>query len=133
MSLAILICVFLAGLVVGIPVAVTLGLASMAYLLSAGLPLVSSLTGELERLLEDHGCGVTYTEGAAESLVTALIDLFDHRARLETMAANASALYQERFTAERIYSELCGYLEDLASGIPSSRRDAVSFSINRGT
>jgi tripartite ATP-independent transporter DctM subunit len=40
MSLAILIAVFIAGLVVGIPVAVTLGLASMAYLLSAGMPLV---------------------------------------------------------------------------------------------
>ncbi|HKJ61518.1 MAG TPA: TRAP transporter large permease subunit, partial [Hyphomicrobiales bacterium] len=40
MSLAILIVIFVAGLVVGIPVAVTLGLASMAYVLSAGLPLV---------------------------------------------------------------------------------------------
>ena len=40
MSLAILIGVFIAGLVIGIPVAVTLGLASMAYLLSAGIPLV---------------------------------------------------------------------------------------------
>ncbi len=40
MSLAILIVVFIAGLVIGIPVAVTLGLASMAYLLSAGMPLV---------------------------------------------------------------------------------------------
>ena len=40
MSLAILIAVFIAGLLVGIPVALTLGLASMAYLLSAGMPLV---------------------------------------------------------------------------------------------
>lgn len=40
MSLAILIAVFIGGLVVGIPVAVTLGLSSMAYLLSAGMPLV---------------------------------------------------------------------------------------------
>ncbi|MCR4264630.1 TRAP transporter large permease [Nitratireductor sp. ZSWI3] len=40
MNLAILIGVFLGGLAVGIPVAVTLGLASMAYLLAAGIPLV---------------------------------------------------------------------------------------------
>ena len=40
MNLAILISVFVAGLAVGIPVAVTLGLASAAYLLSAGIPLV---------------------------------------------------------------------------------------------
>ena len=40
MNLAILIGVFIAGLAVGVPVAVTLGLASLAYLLSAGIPLV---------------------------------------------------------------------------------------------
>jgi C4-dicarboxylate transporter DctM subunit len=40
MSLAILIGTFLLGLAAGVPVAVTLGLASMAYLVSAGIPLV---------------------------------------------------------------------------------------------
>ena len=40
MSLILLIAVFVGALAVGIPVAVTLGLASMAYLLSAGIPLV---------------------------------------------------------------------------------------------
>ncbi|MEO4044806.1 TRAP transporter large permease [Hoeflea sp. CAU 1731] len=40
MSLALLIGVFAGGLVFGIPVAVTLGLASASYLLSAGIPLV---------------------------------------------------------------------------------------------
>lgn len=40
MSLAILIGVFAGGLVLGIPVAVTLGLASLFYLLAEGMPLV---------------------------------------------------------------------------------------------
>jgi len=40
MSLAILIGVFVIGLAIGIPVAVTLGVASVGYLLSAGIPLV---------------------------------------------------------------------------------------------
>ncbi|MCQ8781526.1 TRAP transporter large permease [Mangrovibrevibacter kandeliae] len=39
MNLAILLGVFAGGLVVGVPVAVTLGLASLAYILAAGLPL----------------------------------------------------------------------------------------------
>jgi len=39
-SLAILIGVFVAGLALGIPVAVTLGLASLFYLLAEGMPLV---------------------------------------------------------------------------------------------
>jgi C4-dicarboxylate transporter, DctM subunit len=41
MGLAILIGVFVLGLVIGVPVAITLGLASLAYLLLEGIPLVS--------------------------------------------------------------------------------------------
>ncbi len=41
MGLTILIGVFILGLVIGVPVAVTLGLASAAYLLFEGIPLVS--------------------------------------------------------------------------------------------
>ncbi|QLF71499.1 TRAP transporter large permease (plasmid) [Peteryoungia desertarenae] len=40
MSLSLLVLVFLGGLAAGLPVAVTLGLASVTYLLSAGIPLV---------------------------------------------------------------------------------------------
>jgi C4-dicarboxylate transporter, DctM subunit len=40
MGLAVLVGVFVLGLVVGIPVAITLGLASVAYLLLEGIPLV---------------------------------------------------------------------------------------------
>jgi tripartite ATP-independent transporter DctM subunit len=40
MNLAILIGVFLLGLAAGIPVAITLGLSSLAYLLAAGIPVV---------------------------------------------------------------------------------------------
>jgi C4-dicarboxylate transporter, DctM subunit len=40
MSLAILGLTFLGGLLIGMPVAITLGLSSMAYLLSQGIPLV---------------------------------------------------------------------------------------------
>ncbi|MDO4642645.1 MAG: TRAP transporter large permease [Cardiobacteriaceae bacterium] len=40
MSLFLLTVVFLVGLAIGIPVAITLGVASLAYILSAGIPLV---------------------------------------------------------------------------------------------
>lgn len=41
MGLALLLGLFVLGLVLGIPVAITLGIASMAYLLEAGIPLVT--------------------------------------------------------------------------------------------
>jgi len=40
MNLAILLCTFVGGLVLGLPVAVTLGISSFCYLLAAGIPLV---------------------------------------------------------------------------------------------
>ena len=40
MDVAILIGVFIAGLVIGLPVAITLGVSSAAYLLFSGIPLV---------------------------------------------------------------------------------------------
>lgn len=40
MGLALLLCIFVIGLMIGLPVAVTLGLSSMAYLLFADIPLV---------------------------------------------------------------------------------------------
>ncbi len=41
MGLTVLIVVFVAGLIIGVPVAVTLGLSSLCYLLIAGIPLVA--------------------------------------------------------------------------------------------
>jgi C4-dicarboxylate transporter, DctM subunit len=41
MDLALLLLTFLAGLVIGLPVAVTLGVSSMVYLVAAGIPLVT--------------------------------------------------------------------------------------------
>ena len=40
MSLFLLTVVFLLGLAIGVPVAITLGVASLAYILSSGIPLV---------------------------------------------------------------------------------------------
>ena len=41
MGLTVLIVIFIGGLIIGVPVAVTLGLSSLCYLLIAGIPLVA--------------------------------------------------------------------------------------------
>lgn len=90
--------------------------------LSAGLPVVSCLKGELEKLLDASGCGVNYSESCPEGLAAALAGLHDDRARLEAMAGNALRLYRERFMAEKVYSEMGVYLEDLARQSPRGNR-----------
>lgn len=82
--------------------------------LSAGLPIVSSLQGVLKELLAAHQCGVTYAEGDSEELASVLMRLYDDPDRLQSMSQRASALFQERFVAEKVYGDMISYLESMA-------------------
>lgn len=94
--------------------------------LSAGLPIVSGLQGELARLLREHDCGVNYSNGNATQLADILSDLASQPERLRTMSRNASALYQHQFVADRVYSEMADHLEHIADHrAPSSVRDTA--------
>jgi len=81
---------------------------------SAGLPVISSLSGYLKEVLESNDCGVTYRHRDVDSLVRALIALYDDRTRLRAMSENAYALYRRRFVAETVYKEMMEYLERVA-------------------
>jgi len=78
--------------------------------LSAGLPIVSSLSGVLARLLMENHCGVTYEEGRPDSLAAALMRLYDDRDALGDMSRNARSLYERSFVAERVYGEMIRHL-----------------------
>lgn len=88
--------------------------------LSAGLPVVSSLQGELAELLAINECGLTYRNGSADDLVRVLADCYDHPTKLAKMAENAARLYQSRFVAETIYGQMGDYLNQVACRIKQS-------------
>lgn len=99
---------------------------SIEYL-SAGLPVVYCLNGVLHELLENNDCGVKYVEGDADSLVDVLEGVCDSKDRLNEMAKKSFELYQTKFTAERVYTDMTQYLEVLAGQGSSShhrREDA---------
>ncbi len=85
-----------------------------AEYMSAGLPIVSSLKGELQKLLSNYDCGVTYENGNIDELVSILCELYNNPNRLKSMSKNAYALYKEKFVAEKIYNEMSSYLEKVA-------------------
>ena len=87
--------------------------------LSGGLPIVSSLKGVLQELLADNGCGITYENGDVDGFVSAVTRLHDDAALLRSMSRNARRLFNARFTAEKVYGDLVGYLEELASACSS--------------
>jgi glycosyltransferase involved in cell wall biosynthesis len=78
--------------------------------LSAGLPVVSSLSGVLANLISENRCGITYKAESPDSLAEALVRLYDDRDALEVMSRNALALYQRSFVAERVYGQMIGHL-----------------------
>jgi len=89
--------------------------------LAAGLPVLSSLTGETARLLADAQCGLTYDAGDASSLANALLSLQSPDAR-QPLAMNARRTFEARFRAETVYARLADHLESVAA---AARRDGV--------
>jgi len=83
--------------------------------MSAGLPVVSSSKGALEKLLSTHGCGITCQYGDADALAAILHDLHENRQRLQKLSDNALALFKDRFMAEKVYGEMSHYLERIVA------------------
>lgn len=81
--------------------------------LSAGLPVVSSLGGDLARLLDRHGAGVTVANEPG-SMASVLRSLQEQPGRVATMRAAARALFDERLRADRIYADYADHVERIA-------------------
>ena len=83
--------------------------------MAAGLPLLSSLSGELERLITDHQIGLHYRAGDEKSLVEKIAWLTEHPAERVAMGQRARRLFEERFRADIIYPKLVAHLEQVAA------------------
>lgn len=81
--------------------------------MSAGLPILSSLRGELERILSEHDCGLTY-DNCAGAFLTALEVLASDPERRQQMGQNARRLFEAKFAESVVYPEMIHHLERLA-------------------
>lgn len=72
--------------------------------LCAGLPVINSLEGEADQLLDSAGCGGFYEAGDPESLASAII-AYSAPAKLEAEKAAAAALAARSFDRNRTYAE----------------------------
>ena len=78
---------------------------------AAGLALVNSLPGELQRLIDEHAAGVAYTAGDAASLARAITGLAADRSRLEAHRQGARRLAAAEFDRELTYPKFADWLE----------------------
>jgi glycosyltransferase involved in cell wall biosynthesis len=90
--------------------------------LAGGLPIISSLRGYLEEMLDRAGCGITYTPGSPSSLRDVIVSLMADRAQLRSMSARALALFESEFDAEKVYTEMIAYLTEV---VAATRHTAV--------
>jgi glycosyltransferase involved in cell wall biosynthesis len=86
--------------------------------MAAGLPLVSSLDGELRSLLENENIGLYYRPGDAASLAEAIASLCDGTERRALMGANGYRIYAEHFRGSVVYLRLAQHLEAFAKDPP---------------
>jgi glycosyltransferase involved in cell wall biosynthesis len=83
--------------------------------MAAGLPVVSSLSGELQQLLDAEAIGVTYRAGDPDALADAIRLAVDSPEGRRSMAARARDLYRRRYSTAAIYDTLARHLRMVAS------------------
>ena len=82
--------------------------------MAGGLAVVSSLRGEVERLLAEHDCGVSYRAGDAESLAAQLAELAADPVRRRRLQANAHALWEREFGCRQLCDQFADHLHHIA-------------------
>lgn len=88
--------------------------------ISAGLPVLSSVRGDLGRFIEKNNIGMTYYEDTPDTLVNTLCTLYDNPELLKSQSTNAYSLYKAHFVAENVYNDMIDYLEQVG-GLKSTQ------------
>ena len=81
--------------------------------LSAGLPLIGSLEGEMAGLVDQHGFGLNYLPGDLEGLCACIERVTDDAKLHDEMSKNALKFFERHGDADKIYDEYAGHIERL--------------------
>lgn len=77
---------------------------------SGGLPVISSIKGELREYITQYDCGRNYDADSVDSLVATIRELQEKPALREQMGIRAKSLLDEQFTTEIIFNRLNRHL-----------------------
>ena len=81
--------------------------------LSGGLVILSSIDGEPGSLLKTHHCGYVYSD--AQTLAKIIINVAKDKDLQRSMGERAIKAYEDEFRADRVYSKMVSYMEDLVN------------------
>ncbi len=89
--------------------------------LSAGLPVVSSVEGEMAEAIDRNSLGINYGAGDLNGLCAALERLLQNPEERERMARNALDFYNRFGNADRIYAEYADHIERVSEHAEGSK------------
>jgi glycosyltransferase involved in cell wall biosynthesis len=95
--------------------------------MAAGLPILSSLKGELEELIHESRIGRQFVAEDPRSLIYEIEWCLSHGSETKQMSRRSRDLYERHFRSEAIYGRLAAFLEGIAA---SNGQDAESVSGN---
>lgn len=83
---------------------------------AASVAVLSSCSGEVERVLQDNDAGLHYRFDLTEACRSAVLALVDDTPRRKRMGENARRLFQERYSAEICYLQYADFIDSLMAG-----------------
>lgn len=78
--------------------------------MSAGLPIISSLKGEIVQLIENFEIGMSFSPGNTNELEYSIQKLYNNKNLRIKMANNSNNLLKDKFNSDMIYSDFSRYL-----------------------
>jgi glycosyltransferase involved in cell wall biosynthesis len=80
---------------------------------SGGLPVLSSLEGELKEMIKNYHLGLNYHYNDPLSLEEGIKFFYQNKKFYQEASENVKRVFNEIFDADKIYSDYCQYLENV--------------------
>jgi len=93
--------------------------------LSAGLPLINSLEGEMRELIDQHCLGLNYLPGDLSGLCRCIECLASDSSMYNKMLRNASRFFKKYGDADKIYSEYATHVEEVFEQCGKNRKPVL--------
>jgi glycosyltransferase involved in cell wall biosynthesis len=80
-----------------------------------GLALLSSLEGDLAKIIDKNKIGLNYTAGNKDSLIQKIEYFFNNEKITKEMGVRSRQLFLEKYRSELVYSEFSNYISKMIS------------------
>ena len=81
--------------------------------LTAGLSIINSIPGELQKVLDENQAGLYYKAGDMSSLVEAIEYIIHIKGERQEMGINARRLAEQNYDRNKIYPKIIPFIEEL--------------------